>query len=139
MLESLEVDVVLHCGDVGGQDVVRQFHAWPTHFVAGNCDYDLDALGQAVRAENQHWHELFGDLTIDGRRVALLHSHDHKAFRRACRSGDYDLVCYGHTHVAEIEQSTTTLVLNPGAVYRANPHSVAVVETSTLEATIIPL
>ncbi|TWT73451.1 phosphodiesterase [Posidoniimonas polymericola] len=139
MLQSLDVEVVLHCGDIGGPDVVRQFHHWPTHFVAGNCDYDLDALGAAVRAENQHWHDQFGELTIDGLKIALLHSHDRKAFRKACRSGDYDLVCYGHTHIAAVEESDSTLVLNPGAVYRANPHSVAIVETAPLAATVIPL
>ena len=32
-----------------------------------------------------------------------------------------------------------TLVLNPGALYRANPHSIAVVELPSLEATIVPL
>ena len=38
MLESLEVDAVLHCGDVGSAEVVRLFKPWPTHFVLGNVD-----------------------------------------------------------------------------------------------------
>ena len=54
-------------------------------------------------------------------------------------SGDYDLVCYGHTHAAEQHREGKTLVLNPGALYRADPHSLAVVELETLEATIVPL
>ena len=46
---------------------------------------------------------------------------------------------YGHTHEAEQHREGKTLVLNPGALYRANPHSIAVVELDTMEATIIPL
>jgi predicted phosphodiesterase len=49
------------------------------------------------------------------------------------------LVCYGHTHVAAIEQRGPTLVVNPGALYRANPHSLAVIDLPELEALIINL
>ncbi len=38
MFESLEVDRVLHCGDIGSTEVVELFAAWPTDFVFGNCD-----------------------------------------------------------------------------------------------------
>jgi predicted phosphodiesterase len=48
-------------------------------------------------------------------------------------------VCYGHTHLAAIERLGRTLSLNPGALYRANPHSLAIVELKSLEATIIAL
>jgi hypothetical protein len=30
-------------------------------------------------------------------------------------------------------------VLNPGALYRANPHTIAVVDLATMEATIVPI
>jgi hypothetical protein len=41
--------------------------------------------------------------------------------------------------VASIERHGHTLALNPGALYRADPHSLAVVELATLQATIISL
>lgn len=139
MLQSLEVEQVLHCGDIGTPDVVRQFRQWPTHFVFGNCDYDKATLRQAIEAAGQTCCEEFGDLTIAGVRIALLHSHDHRKFREVCAAGLYGLVCYGHSHVAAIDRNGDTLVLNPGAVYRANPHSVAVVELPEIEATIVEL
>ena len=49
------------------------------------------------------------------------------------------LVCYGHTHVAAIDRHGETLVVNPGAIYRADPHSVAVVDLPAVEATIVEL
>jgi predicted phosphodiesterase len=72
-------------------------------------------------------------------RVALLHSHEARRFRETIQGGLYGLVCYGHTHVAAIERRGETVVLNPGAIYRANPHSVAVVELPSVAATIVEL
>ncbi len=76
---------------------------------------------------------------MKGRRFALIHSDDPRKFREMIGSGAYELVCYGHTHVAKIEQIGRTIVLNPGALYRANPHSVAVVDLDTMHTEIINL
>ncbi len=139
MLESLDVEAVLHCGDIGSAEVVAMFAAWPTSFVFGNCDYDHGGLREAIEAAGQTCCDEFGDLSFAGVRVALLHSHDRERFVEAIEGGDYGLVCYGHTHVAASERHGDTLVLNPGALYRANPHSIAVVELPSLVATHVEL
>jgi putative phosphoesterase len=137
MLESLEVEAVLHCGDIGSMAVVELFAKWPTHFVFGNCDENTGAFAAAIERAGQTCHGLFGDLEFDGVKVALLHSHERNRFRDAIDSGHYGLVCYGHTHVAAIDRRGGTVVLNPGAIYRASPHSIAVVDLPTVEASII--
>lgn len=137
MLESLEVERVLHCGDIGSAEVVEQFAQWPTDFVFGNCDYNHADLSAAIEAAGQTCHGVFGEIEIDGKRIALLHSDDHRKFQEVTQSGEWDLVCYGHTHVAKIEHLGKTLVINPGAIYRANPHSIAIVELPELTANII--
>jgi putative phosphoesterase len=139
MLESLEVECVLHCGDIGTPTVVELFAPWPTHFVFGNCDFDRDLLGIAIRAAGKSCHGEFGDIMLAGTRIALIHSDDRRRFQQTLASGEFDLVCFGHTHVASIERHERTLAVNPGALYRANPHSLAVVELDPLSATIIPL
>ncbi len=139
MLESLEVDQVLHCGDIGSMAVVELFAQWPTHFVFGNCDERMATFAEEIKAAGQTCHGLFGELEFDGVRVALLHSHERYRFREAISSGRYGLVCYGHTHVAAIDRRGETVVLNPGAIYRANPHSIAVVDLPTMEAAIVEL
>ena len=83
MLESFEVDAVLHCGDIGSVEVVELFAAWPTHFVFGNCDYATDELEAAIHRAGQTCHGLFGELEFDGVRVAMLHSHERQRFRQA--------------------------------------------------------
>ena len=139
MLESLEVDTVLHCGDIGSMAVVELFAQWPTHFVFGNCDDATEGFAKAIRRAGQTCHGQFGDLEFEGVRIALLHSDDRRKFRETIDSGDYQLVCYGHTHVAAIDQHGETLVVNPGAIYRADPHSIAVIDLPKLEATIVTL
>ena len=100
MFESLEVERVLHCGDIGSPEVVELFAAWPTDFVFGNCDTDATSAAAAIERAGQTCHGEFGDLEIDGVRIALLHSHDRRLFSRVDRQRPIRLVCYGHTHVA---------------------------------------
>ena len=138
MLESLEVEQVIHCGDVGGDEVVGLFSPWPTHFVYGNVD-DRRLLGRAIAAAGQTFHEAFGSIELAGRRIAFLHGDDTALLRQTSTSGEWEIVCHGHTHVARQTQVGRTLVLNPGALYRATPHTLAYVELPSLEATIVPL
>ena len=137
LLESLDVQLVLHCGDIGTAEIVELFAPWPTHFVFGNTDHDRQPLRAAIEAAGQTCHDRFGALEIGTCRIAFLHGDDTRALVDASSGGRYDLICYGHTHQAEQHRQGPTLVLNPGALYRANPHSFAVVTLRELEATII--
>ena len=139
LLESLRVDRVLHCGDVGSNEVVELFAPWQTDFVVGNCDHHPDRLAAAIAEAGQTCHGRFGELHLDGKRIALLHADDRAKFLEVTENDEWDVVCYGHTHVAAIDRRGRTLIVNPGALYRANPHSLAVVDLSDLEASIITL
>ena len=128
MLESLEVDAVLHCGDIGSIAVVELFAHGRHILCSAIAMTNTIALAAAIEQAGQTCHGLFGELEFDGVKVALLHSHERNRFRDAIDSGRYRLVCYGHTHVAAIDRHGETVVLNPGAIYRASPHSIAVVD-----------
>jgi putative phosphoesterase len=127
-LEQAGVEAVLHCGDIGSEEIVALFDRWPAHFVFGNCDYDRSALEAAIHGAGQTCHGLAGGMDLAGCRTALLHGHEHARFRETIASQAYDLVCYGHTHVAEHHFEGRTLVLNPGALHRAATHTIALVE-----------
>lgn len=132
LLQARGVEAVLHCGDVGCPGIVEQFAAWPTHFVTGNCDARED-LGTDVLAASQHWHGLFGEITLANRRIALLHSHVPGKLAECAESGQYDLVCYGHTHRYETHRVGDTVILNPGALHRAHPVTIAIVDLTTMQ------
>jgi putative phosphoesterase len=125
MLESLEVELVLHCGDIGGASIPPVFADWPAHYVFGNVDWDEPPLREAIAAAGGTCHGRFAALELAGKKIAVLHSDDGMRFHETIDSGEYDLVCYGHTHKAEHHHAGKTLVLNPGALYRASFHSIA--------------
>ncbi len=137
MLKALEVDQVIHCGDIGSDTIIPLFEPWPTYFVLGNVDHNRQHLEQAIAEAGQTFCDRFGSIEEEGRRIAFLHGDDERRLHEAIHSGDWDLVCSGHTHVADLHGDTWAL--NPGAIYRANPHSIAVVELPELRITNVPV
>lgn len=114
---------VLHCGDLIGAMTLRPTLALglPVHLVHGNNLGDAQALYQLMREFDGllAYHGADATLTLAGRRIFATH-YPHYARGLAC-TGDWDLVCCGHSHTASIgEQPTvtggTTWLLNPGTV-----------------------
>lgn len=140
VLETFQIEQLLHAGDIGSPSIPALLDRWPGHFVQGNVDeHDTLALQSALESPSQQWHGAMGDIELADRRIALIHSHDARRFRQVIDSGLYDLVCYGHTHVAEQHHEGSTLVLNPGALHRTRMPSCAIVDLQTLTAEIVPL
>lgn len=133
LLRAEAVELILHCGDIEDADTVRQFADTPTHFVFGNCDYDRDALGRAVREIGATLHDPFGELELAGRKIAFVHSDDKRLFRQLEAQGGYDFLFYGHTHHAEEHRTGSTRVVNPGALHRANPKTFVVLDLKSGE------
>ena len=136
IFESLAVELVIHCGDVGPAALVQLFEPWPTHFVLGNCD-DPYSLPAAIESAEQTCHDRFGSLELEGKKIAFLHGDDHVLLRTTVHDGCWDLVCYGHVHLAGASLVGQTLVLNPGALCRSDHPSVAVVRLPSLD--VIPV
>jgi putative phosphoesterase len=53
----------------------------------------------------------------------------------------YDVIIYGHVHEAKAYKKGRTLIINPGEVcgYLTGKPSIAVLDTKSMEARIIPL
>lgn len=136
VLETFEIELLLHCGDIGSAEVVRVLSAWPGHYVLGNVD-DERILPGAIAAAGQQCHGRFGSLRLAGRKIAWLHGDDAHLLEQTIASGKWDLVCHGHTHVPRCQRQGPTLILNPGALYRAKRHTVAIVELPALQATVV--
>ena len=101
------VELLLHAGDVGGQDVLAELGAIaPVRAVHGNCD----PPGQPGLSADL-------GLRIEGVTVHVSHGHElgqPTAARLLARYGA-DVIVYGHTHRPLIERSGARLVVNPGA------------------------
>jgi len=115
--------VVIHCGDVIGAHTLRPLLGFglPVHVVHGNNLGDPIALARLCAASEGllTYHGADADLTLAGRRVLATHL-PHYARGLAC-TGDYTVVCCGHSHSASAAQQPnilggTTWLVNPGTV-----------------------
>jgi uncharacterized protein len=104
-LEALKgVDRIPHAGDIGD----------PNH---------LDALARiapvtAIRGniDRGHWAEALPEtvsLTIGGIQIHMI--HDRKALQASLEAKGWSVVISGHSHKPRIEETGSTLWLNPGA------------------------
>ena len=121
-----DVQMVIHCGDIGSSEVVRAFQGLETHFVFGNMDGESEAFRFAVEETGNHLHGWFGSFELSGKRIAFAHGHLPQ-FEQELESGNWDLLCFGHTHVASLQMYGSTLLLNPGAFVRVFRPTIATV------------
>lgn len=139
LIAKQNVSAVLHCGDIGSPEIIPLFAGCSAHFVFGNVDYNEGRLTRAIEQAGLVCHARFGTLELAERKIAFLHSDDRDLFDETVSSEEWDLVCYGHTHVAEQHRSGRTLVLNPGALHRADPRTLAIVELAEMTARHVPI
>src|SRR2546427_4817634 len=104
----LGVDLILHAGDIGSEDVlVALARIAPVTAVAGNNDGQLAHLGLPLRVE----------LDLDGLKVHLVHR-----LIDAAPGPDTRVVVYGHSHKALVAEREGVLWVNPGAAGRVGFH-----------------
>jgi len=130
---------ILHCGDIGTPEIVRLFSGIPTAFVFGNCDPRTETLRKTILSVQQTCCDWFGELELGGKRIFFLHGHQWDRFENEILCGQWDLICFGHTHHAELRMVENTLILNPGAIYRTPSPSVAIVDLESMNVTTISL
>jgi uncharacterized protein len=101
------VELILHAGDVGGQDILTELRLIaPVKAVFGNTDPPGDP-------------ELVGEILIEvgGTRVHVSHGHEAGSPTPPALAAlyDADVVVYGHTHRQLVTELDGRLFVNPGA------------------------
>jgi putative phosphoesterase len=127
----------IHCGDIGDQSCIDLLAGLPSAFVFGNCDFDRARLARYAGSIDVPCYGNFGDLTLGGKRVAVIHGDDARLKQRLLASQDYDYLCQGHTHVRADTRVGRTRVINPGALHRATVKTVATLDTATDRLTFL--
>lgn len=114
---------VIHCGDLIGAQSLKPAVAigLPIHLIHGNNVGDPTALHGLVQASAGLVRYYGADARIElaGRQIFVVH-HDHYGYAMAC-TGDWALVCCGHSHRAEARKVANlkgeeTWLVNPGTV-----------------------
>ena len=127
----------LHCGDVGGERVLDLFAGLPAAFVWGNTDWDRRPLERYARSVGAECLGAAGELELGGKLFALQHGDDPRAMRRVLDGQRHDYLLHGHTHLRRDERVGRTRVINPGALHRAKPKTVALLDTASDELTFL--
>jgi putative phosphoesterase len=121
--KALGAEAVIHCGDLIGAQTVKPALAagLPVHAIHGNNLGDAQAMHfQSRKSGGQlQYHGAEAQLELAGKRIVVVH-YDHPGYAMAC-TGEWDLVCCGHSHVAETREVSNvkggkTWLVNPGTV-----------------------
>ena len=117
-------EAVIHCGDLIGAQTVKPAlaHGLPVHLIHGNNVGDTQALHRQARASGGllQYHGADARLELGGRRVFVVHYDDY-GYAMAC-TGEWNLVCCGHSHRAEARRVAG---VNGGETWLVNPGTVA--------------
>lgn len=114
---------IIHCGDVIGAQTLRlaMRAGIPMHVIHGNNLGDSVAMHALAQGSDGllRYHGPDARLELEGRKVFLVHYPEY-GYAMAC-TGDWDLVCCGHSHEADIRRVTTVKgtqawLVNPGTV-----------------------
>lgn len=101
------VDAMIHCGDseLGMDDKeMAGFYS-----VMGNCDVDTRYPEEQT-------------IQVSGVKFLIVHGHLHQVksnlLHVAYRAEELgaQVICFGHTHIAGVEQKGNQLLLNPGSI-----------------------
>ncbi len=135
LFDSLAVEHLIHCGDVGGQSVFDELVGRALTFVWGNTDYPppiLCAYVESVGFDLPSAEPTRVDL--DGKRFAVFHGHEF-GFDDAIGTLDVDYILHGHTHCQRDDRCGAQRIINPGALHRARRKTVATLDTATDQLT----
>jgi len=120
---ALGAEAVIHCGDLIGAQTIKPALAagLPVHAIHGNNLGDAQAMQfQSRKSAGQlQYYGSEAVLDLAGRRIVVVH-YDHHGYAMAC-TGNWELVCCGHSHQAEARQvpnvkGGTSWLVNPGTV-----------------------
>jgi putative phosphoesterase len=130
------VELILHAGDVGGDEVLEELGLIaPVRVVRGNTDPARPHLPEAI------------EIAIDGVRIHVSHGHELglPSPERLLARYAADVIVYGHTHQPLVTTAAGRLVVNPGAAgaqrFEEIPPSVATltIRDGNAEAAIVRL
>ena len=143
------VSLVLHLGDIVAPFTLRALHDnGVKRLVAvygNNCGERL-GLREVAGKLGYEIHEWPHLIELGGKRFLMIHGigpveKTKMLVDSLAKSGDYDAVLYGHTHVIDNRVVGSTLVLNPGEACGClnGKRTAAIINTETMKAEIIEI
>lgn len=128
MLHDAGAEAIVHCGDLASPPIVEAIAALPSWFVFGNHDADMVPHLQEAAAEFGPvclgWS---GIVELDGKLIGVAHGHMGVDIRQVMKERPQYLLT-GHSHIASDRQDGSVRRINPGAIFRAEQPTVALLD-----------
>ncbi|WP_164216884.1 metallophosphoesterase [Virgibacillus sp. YIM 98842] len=105
--ERHQLKHMIHCGDSELEMDAAELDNF--YKVGGNCDLDPKYPSEQV-------------FTLEGVRFFIVHGHLHQVktgllpLSYRAKEEKADVVCFGHTHIAGVENVENQLFINPGSI-----------------------
>jgi putative phosphoesterase len=131
LLREGGAEFYIHCGDVGGQQIIDQLAGLPSALVWGNNDWQRTELSKYAQTLSIQVFEPFAELELDGKRFAVAHGDDLTIVRKILEQQQHDYLLLGHTHVKTDRRMGRVRLINPGALHRASQKTVALLDTTS--------
>lgn len=127
------VQVIFHCGDIGSFDVLKALAVSdvPVHAVLGNVDVFSPDWKYFPSNLGFQLHGRFADISLEGRRFALLHSDDKRKLHEVEGSGYYDYILTGHSHAFHDFKEGRARCINPGTAGKGRKKTCVVLDLET--------
>ncbi len=137
---KLDVDLVVHAGDLISPFTVNEFQKLNPEFVAVYGNNDGEREGLKIAYGDICLLEDFKEISIEGWKFSIIHGTNHLIVDALVRSGKYDVVVRGHTHKIEITDDET-LIINPGEVcgYVTGKKTVVLLDPDDLSYEIVEI
>lgn len=138
-INSENIKVLINCGDTATASALRRIaknFSGQIHDVYGNNAVPEEQQVVARECENLVLHGEVGGVELDGYQVGF--THFPQVAEAMAKSGEFDLVCHGHTHLKRWEKIGDCYILNPGTAGGVFQYpSFAIVDLDTMKAQFI--
>lgn len=136
LFDSLGVEHVIHCGDIGGTEVFDELVGRQCTVVWGNMDLPDSGLFAYLKTVGlEAPNQVPAKLTLGAKTFAVFHGHEPEC-QKATHTLEADYILHGHTHVPRDEHIGETRIINPGALHQAKRKTVAILDTATNKLTL---
>ena len=128
IFEERNVEFAVHCGDIISPPMIDYFKGLKMKFVYGNNDGERNGLKK--KCKEYGYDDIMDELEFEcrGKKVYVYHGTSKAKLDAAIKSNKYDYVLTGHTHIKRDEKIGKTRVINPGALFRIYPYTIALLD-----------
>ena len=141
LIEDKGIKLTLHLGDIISpfvSDFIKSVYSGKVIALLGNNDGEKFFLKKKFELNGFELKELKPvKLELEGKKIIMM--HEPIEVDSLAKSGDFDVILYGHLHKIDKRKVGKTLILNPGEAcgYLTGRRTFAILDLDKMEAEVI--